>query len=459
MAKSQLAKEMTKLGGKNVNDSDIYDSVVSDMRDPNDLAQYRAGLDFRPYGSELASNESLLNDYMQSLVKQYGVIFQKVALAQNPLSMFKKGVMPIGGKIESVVYDIVEPKLYSPFYRDRLGNAQSPFEQSFNEPLGKTYTEKQDITSPTTIIDSVDTEYFQNLDQFHGYIYNKIIALVNGAINDEYRLTKLTLSEPIADNVMPSYNIKKRATSAETSKELAKSILKTARKMRYFTRNYNGAGVAQASVVDDIVVIMNLDYSVDIDMDYLGQLFNAENGQDFNIEKIEVDGFPSIWKYSQDHKVELDDYNTGDLSVRGYNLEIDKPLAITNNYGTWYLDEIVPKGHLAMAGAKDAVQVLDGSTVAAVILDRDALQIWDQLPMRLSLVSNPRGRYQNVLLNKKSLFAYIEGLNAMAITVSDQEDGKIKYPTIIPDDHNTSNGSGGSDTSGGSSSGSNTSSK
>lgn len=227
--------------------------------------------------------------------------------------------------------------------------------------------------------------------------------------------------------------------------------------MRYFTRNYNGAGIAQASVVDDIVIIMNLDYSVDIDMDYLGQLFNAENGQDFNIEKIEVDSFPSVWKYSKDHVVDKTDGIEGWLSVKGRLGENNwtGPGGIVeypdgDRYGTWYIDEVVPKGHLAKAGAKDAVQVLDGSTVAAVILDRDALQIWDQLPMRLSLVSNPRGRYQNVLLNKKSLFAYIKGLNAMAITVSDKDDGRIEYPAIYPDDHQGSNGSNGSNGSDGS---------
>lgn len=420
MAKSALASKMSEKGNTNVTDADIYSSVVSGMQDPGDLGTYRAGLDFRPYGSELASNEDLLNGYMGSLVRQYGVIFQKVAMAQNPLNLFKRGIMPLNGKIESMVYDTVDPKIYNPFYKDSHGNPQSPFEQSFNDPIGRTYTEEQDISTPTTIIDSVDTEFFQNLDQFHSYLYNRILALVNGAIIDEFKLTKLTLSEPLADNVMPNYNIKRRSDPAETSKQIAKKILKTARMMRYFSRDFNGLGINQASVVDDIVVVMNLNYSVDIDMDYFGQLFNPENGQDFRVERKEIDNFPSVWRYTKDHVVTQED--------------IDKKYAdgkIGGSYGTWYVGDTIKAGALAKAGAPDAEQVLDGDNVAAVILDRDALQVWDKLPLRLSLVSNPRGRYQNVLLNKKTMFAYVEGLNALAITVSDNEDGKVKYPDVV----------------------------
>ncbi len=74
------------------------------------------------------------------------------------------------------------------------------------------------------------------------------------------------------------------------------------------------------------------------------------------------------------------------------------------------------KGTLAKANATDATQSLNGDDLAAVVMDRDALQIWDNFATTLTTVPNPRGRYNNVFLNKMTTFALIEGLNCLAIT-------------------------------------------
>ena len=403
MAESKLAENLSTVSGVGVSDQNIYDSVVSKMSDPQDLPTYKAGQDFAPYGQELAGNPDLFNGYLKSLVRQYGVIFQRVALAQNPLSMFKKGIMPYGANIESIVYDTMEAKQYNPFYRDSKGEQLSPYEQNLINPVANTYTTTQDISMPVTIIDTVDTQYFQNLQQFHTYVWGKIASLVNGAVLDEYYHTKLAVSVPLSANKIKSVNVD---DDENVSKNLAKEIKRAAKKMRYFSRDYNGAGVNQATLVDHVVVMVNINRSVDLDMDYFGQLFNPENARDYDVQYVEVDRFPDVWRYSKDHVVTQDDADKGYVDVRGTG----------NNYGYYHIGDTIKKGTLAKANATDATQALNGDDLAAVVMDRDALQIWDQLPITLSTIANPRGRYNNVFLNKKSLFALIEGLNCLAIT-------------------------------------------
>lgn len=418
---SKLAAAVSKLADTKVTDGEIYKNVTANMSDPQDLPSYMAGSDFTPYGRELVSNPDLFNGYLSTLVKQYGVIFQRVSLAQNPLRMFKKGLMPFGANLESIVYDTVEAKQYNPFFKDSKGNKLSPYEQNLLNPVGGTYSDTQDISMPVTIIDTVDTQYFQNLAQFHTYVWGKIASLVNGAVLDEFYHTKMTMSRPIADNKMPVLNIK---AGADETKKLAKAIKSTAMKMRYFSRKYNGEGINQATLVQNIVVVVPVDRSVDLDMDYFGQLFNPENARDFNVQYVQVDTFPSIWKYSKDHIVTQDDADKGYVDVRTPG----------NNYGYYNIGDTIKAGTLAKANATDAVEVFDGSKLAGVVLDRDALQIWDELPTTLSTISNPRGRYNNVFLNKKALFAYIAGLNATGIYISDSPDGPITFkdPTATP---------------------------
>ena len=411
---SNLVNAFNSVTHGKFSDTDIFNNVTSNMNDPRDLPTYKAGSDFTPYGQELMTNPDLFNGYLSTLVAQFGVIFQKVSLAQNPLNMFKKGLMPFGSNLESIVYDTVEQKEYNPFFRDAHGHQQSPFEQNLLNPVADTYNETQDISTAVTIVDTVDTQYFQNLAQFHNYVYGKIASLVNGAVLDEYYHTKLTLSKPIADGKMPVVNVN---NSGNWLPNFAKEIKSLAKQMRYFSRDHNGAGVNQATLVQNIVVIVPVKYSVDLDMNYFGQLFNPENARDFNVQYVEVDQFPSIWKYTKDHKITADD------AAKGYVAVKDGQYA--DSYAKYYIGDTIKAGSLAKPGATDAVEVFNGDNLGAVVLDRDALQIWDQLPTTLTTVSNPRGRYNNVFLNKKALFAYITGLNAEGIYVSDKPDGKL----------------------------------
>lgn len=414
MVESKLATAVSSLSGSHVSDGDIYGLTTSKMADPKDLPRYKVGQDFTPFGQELMTNPDLFNGYLSTLVRQFGVIFQKVSLAQNPLSMFKKGLMPFGGNLESIVYDTMEQKRFDPFYRDSKGEKQSPYEQNLNNPISGVYSTTQDISTPVTVIDTVDTQYFQNLAQFHTYVWGKIASLVNGAVLDEFYHTKLTLSAPIADGQLPVENIQ---NGPDASKKLAKAIKTMAKKMRYFSRDYNGAHVNQATLVQNLVVLVSVDRSVDLDMDYFGQLFNPENARDFDVQYVEVDQFPSIWRYSTDHVITQEDVDGGVIDVK----------TPSNPYGHYHIGDTVKKGTLARPGAKDAAMAFDGTKLAAVVMDRDALQVWDQLPTTLSTISNPRGRYNNVFLNKKALFAYITGLNAAGIYISDAADGTITF--------------------------------
>lgn len=420
MAISKLASNLSRLTDIKVSDYDIWASTVAGMNDPRNLPSYKAGDDFAPYGRDLINDSDLFNGYLSSLVRKYGVIFQRIALADNPLKTFRKGIMPVGGLMESILYDTSTPEKYKPFYRDEKGRTLSPFEQNLIEPVSKTYQDEQNITDWTTIIDTVDTQFFQNLNQFHTYVWGKISSIVNGAYLDEFYHTKLAISKPIADNIMPLITIK---NGQDVSKKLAKAIKSTAKKFRYFSRSYNGEGINQATLVSNIVVMVNVDRSVDLDMDYFGQLFNPENSRDFQVQYLEVDSFPSIWRYTKNHVVTAEDAQRGFVQVRKGE----------NGKGEHMIGDILRKGTLAVPGATDAEQVFDGSKLAAVVMDRDAIQLWDKLPLRLSTVNNPRSRYANVYLQKDTLIAYVQGLNAVGIYIGDDDSDKPPFKSIEED--------------------------
>ena len=404
---SKLANAVNAATGMNVNDADILNNVRSDMIDKNpvyayQLPKYQAGQSFIPWGQTFNTNPQIFNAYLDSLAVKYGLVFQKAFIAQNPLRYFRRGLMPYGGKIESVVYDVIKPKMYRP---DLLTGEDNVFAQSFGRIVGHSYSQFEDIEATNTIVDTQDTMYFQNAEQFNNFIFGKISQLVNGGILDEYFQTKQVLAKAYADGMITD-------DTAASPKELAQKILYWAKMLRYFSPNNNADGITQSTLVDDLVVIIPAKYNVQLSTDYFANVFNMEQVQNLHIKYIEIDAFPDIWEYTTDHTVTSDDITSGKVSAREYPV-----------------NSIIPKGNLARPNAKDAKLVLSGDSMAAVILDRDALQLWDQLRLTLSTITNPKKRYSNIFMNKKTALMFVQSLNSKVIKYTGT-DGLTISPTF-----------------------------
>lgn len=428
---SKLAAAVSEKSGVTVSDNDLFQLTTQHMSDPAGLQDFRAGMDFRSYGALFEHKPDLFNDYMDNLLQQIGVIFQKAFLWENPLQIFKRGLITAGG-IENVVYDTVKPNLFNPKFRDRKGQIRSPFEPNWNSPKVSQFIELLDMTSKTSIQDTVDQQYFQTLQQLHNYVWAQITALINGQNALEYAQSKLTLSEAVAQNKMMTYNIHDTHDEKENTRKIVKILNVLSRKMQYISRMHNRMGVNVATPSKDVVVILPIETSVNMDLDYFSTIFNPETSR-LNVKTVEIDEFPSVWRYAKDHVVTQEDIDKGFVDVKHDGKQ-------RTTYSYWEVGDTIPKGSIAMPNATDAVKVLDGSKIAGMVIDKDAYQIWDSLPATTSVVNNPEGRYANILLNKKVYFSYVSGLNGQALYVSDDTDGDV---TFVPDKTHTVSTGGG----------------
>lgn len=266
MADSNLANAVTRATGKATNDAQLMNLARANMPEATraELPQYQKGQSFVPYGQTFEKNPRVFNDYLESAAIKYGKVFIKNALAKNPLNIFKRGLKPYGGKIETWVFDTIEPKMYRP---DLFEGEESPFAQHYGRVEAQTHIEYQDIEATNTVVDTQDTMYFQDATQFNNFLYGKVAALVNGAVLDEYRITKLTLAKSLADGMITT-------DEAISTKDLQKKIVYWSSMLQYFSRDNNVKGINQATLVDDLVVIIPLKRAVDLDMDYLANVFN-----------------------------------------------------------------------------------------------------------------------------------------------------------------------------------------
>ncbi len=398
MVQSKLAKTISEAVGETVTDQQIMNDAGRAIGNER-MANYHAGTDtvvgddFTVIGRDLMENPNEVGDYLSSVAVKYANVFIKSQRASNPLYMFKRGALPVGGALETVVYDIIKPKLLKPY---KIDGEDNPFAVNFGRVVGHTYTHEMRLESRNTISDIEDPIHFQNITQYHNHVLGKINQLVNGIILEEYLQTKMAVAKPLADGFIK----KNDANTITNIKELQEAILYTARRMRYMTPDYNADGITQANKVDDLVVLIPLKASMNLDVNFLMNAFNAELMKNTRIRLIEVDSIPSVFEYTKDHVVTAEEVVSGDVDAR------EHPVGST-----------IPKGSLGKSGATDVEKVLDGDKVGAIVMDRDALQLWDRRKLTLTQLSNPAKGYTNINGLQVTKLMFVQSLNSKALMV------------------------------------------
>lgn len=386
-------------------DIQLFNEVVADAGISMGKGDLQGGQDFAPYGQDFKEHPEHIVSYMNNVAEKYGLVFIKSQLAKNPLSVFKRGKMPYGGKLESIVFDVIKPNHYSL----NVPEGNNPFALNFGRVLGDTYTQWMDLHQWNTIVDTQDNMYFQNAEQFNTFIAGKIFQLVNGFKLEEYKETKEALTKSLANGLITTEKY-----TAGNWAELQEKIIEHSQLMQYFTPKYNAGGITQATMVDDLEVLLPVKSRVHLQMDFIANMFNAELAGTTNVNFINIDGFGDLWLYETDHVVTATDIQNG--FVNGH----DHPEGST-----------IAKGTLAVPNATDAFKAIDGTKIGAMIMDKDALQLWDDLPLTLSTVDNSGYRTVNIFANQKTAIMFVQNLNSLAIIEDGYEIDVDKIKSIM----------------------------
>jgi len=387
---SKLSLELARYTeGNPIPDADLFRQFSANLNLANNTDPRAVTDNFNIFGQQFMAQPRLVASYIENVAVKYAATIQYSYRAQNPLHVFKRGVAPSGGAIEVLTQDIIKPRLFS---GGGCGSScENPFKQSHGRVSGKTYNWTLDLVSSVTINDTIDSQYFNCVSSFHDYIFTMIKSLVNGFVHAEYLTMKKAFSTAVE-------NGKITLDIADDIDTLVRKMKYHSKNMRYFNSGYNSNGFIQAVPADQIVVIVPVANSVDIDIDYASQAFNPELLKDNKIKYIEIDAFPDVWRYTADHTVTTADFEAGYVDCN-----------------TFKVGDIIVEGTIASPGATDAEKTFTGANIQAVVIDRDILLCFDQLGLTITTLANPGCRYINVFGNLKQLYAFVDALSGVAI--------------------------------------------
>lgn len=239
-------------------------------------------------GAGLMMNQTLLNEFITSLVDRISrVVIHRLSL-QNPLKGFKKGELPVGRKIEEIFTDITNAKKYDPeaaettLYKREIPNVKTLFHE----------VNRQDYYKQTIQDESVKAA-FASWGDFEGFLTSIIQAIYNSAEVDEYRYMRMVIDNYYSKGLFTVVPIQKPDTET-TAREFIKKLRATATKMTLpvGSRDFNALAVHTRTTPENLHLLIDADLEAQVDVDVLAKAFNMSK-TDFVGHVTVIDGFAS----------------------------------------------------------------------------------------------------------------------------------------------------------------------
>ena len=237
--------------------------------------------------------QPMLNEFVTNLINRIGLTIIRNKTFSNPLSILRKGSVPLGTDIQDLYENPAEAEQYE------LSNTAMAKLLTITDPdthVAYYRRNRKDLYTKTISRENLQGA-FVSWEKFESYISAITTSLYSGNYIDEFELTK-----SLVDGAYDNNKVIVETVSAVTDETSAKAFIKKCRslfnKMKLPSTQYNayskfsGAkGTIKTWTEEDrFVLIVTSDVMAEVDVDVLARAFNIENTK-FLGRVIEVDSF------------------------------------------------------------------------------------------------------------------------------------------------------------------------
>lgn len=240
----------------------------------------------RAVGEAINGYEARRNEFLNALVNRIAFVLVTSKSYQNPLRVFKRGILEYGETVEEVFVRLCEPHQYdaevaeTEVFKRELPDLKTMFHplnyKKFYKTTFSNETLRQAFLSPNGVTD---------------LIARIVEQLYTSMQYDEYIMMKYMIYTLVKNNsVAVEYGVDP-ATSANAALAKIKAV---SNKFRFMSTNYNCAGVENYTDIADQYLISAADTGATLDVEALAKAFNLSYAE-FVGKQIMVDSF----KFSQ----------------------------------------------------------------------------------------------------------------------------------------------------------------
>lgn len=241
----------------------------------------------RQVGNAIMQFEATQNAFISALVNRIARVIITSKMYENPLRMFKKGMMEFGETVEEVFVNIAKAHQFDPAVAEK-----KVFEREI--PNVDAVFHKMNLQNFYKVTISVDQlrQAFLSMDGVTDLIARIVDSLYTGANYDEF----LTMKQLIVDaaNQGKFYPVNVPTGNTEEAMKSTIAIIKgISNSLEFMNAQYNPMGVLTHTAKEDQILIVDAKYDAYFDVEVLASAFNMDKAQ-FMGQRVLIDNFGTL---------------------------------------------------------------------------------------------------------------------------------------------------------------------
>lgn len=240
----------------------------------------------REVGNAMMTYTATQNEFLNALVNRIARVLITSKSYQNPLRMFKKGILEYGETVEEIFANIAKAHEFDPAVAEK-----EVFKREIPDVNAVFHRMNLQNFYKVTISDEQLRQAFLSADGVTDLIGKIVDTLYTGSEFDEFLCMKQQIVDGINGGKFQPVTIP--TPTAENAQEIVTTIKGISNKLEFMSSGYNYMGVLTHTKKDDQILIVNAEFDAVIDVNVLASAFNMDKAE-FMGHKVLVDDFGAL---------------------------------------------------------------------------------------------------------------------------------------------------------------------
>ncbi len=240
----------------------------------------------RDIGNAMMQFQATQNEFLNALVNRIARVIITSKSYQNPLQMFKKGMMEYGETVEEIFVNIAKAHPFDPILAEK-----TVFKREIPDVSAVFHKMNLQNFYKATISQEQLRQAFLSTEGVTDLIARIVDSMYTGSEFDEFLCMKQLIEDAATKGRM--YPIVVPEPSAATAKEIVTAIKAVSNKLEFMSSQYNAMGVMNFSKKNDQFLILDAAFDAVIDVEVLASAFNMSKAE-FMGHRVLIDNFGTL---------------------------------------------------------------------------------------------------------------------------------------------------------------------
>ena len=240
----------------------------------------------REIGNAMLTYESTQNEFLNALVNRIARVIITSKSYQNPLRMFKKGVLEFGETIEEIFVNIARAHQFDPAVAEK-----EVFKREIPDVNAVFHKMNYQNFYKTTISNEQLRQAFLSYQGISDLIARIVDSLYTGSEFDEFLVMKQLIVDAANDGKMYAVTIPE--VTPDNAKTIVAKIKGISNSMEFMSTTYNSMGVLNYTKKENQIFLIDAAFDAMIDVEVLASAFNMSKAE-FMGQRVLIDNFGEL---------------------------------------------------------------------------------------------------------------------------------------------------------------------